>query len=202
MGNKQESIQKVRILEKETVKEKEKQSVREPVIGDLQEPQDIRKGTVDSTLTRFFERMTKLERELDEQTQSNTIKLEAVMERTETHFKKVHEDMNRREKNITEQIGSLTSQMMERDERRDRAQLRRDKERDKELDKRDLEQHGRTQKMLEKLAQRVTETERSLRERDISHIGMPPPTLRWPTQDLPSLEPPKPPEEILPTLAG
>ena len=53
---------------------------------------------MDSTLTRFFERMTKLERELDEQTQSNTIKLEAVMERTETHFKKVHEDMNRREK--------------------------------------------------------------------------------------------------------
>ena len=113
--------------------------------GEKEEVQvDIRKGAVDSTLTRFFERMTKLEWDLDDQTQSNSKNLEAVMERTEKHFEKIQKNINKRAENVTEQIGELTSQMVEREERRDKAQ----RERDRELDKRDQELHEQTQKLL------------------------------------------------------
>ena len=55
---------------------------------------------------------------------------------------------------------------------------------------------------MQRERERVTETEKSLLVRDTSHIGMPSPTFRWTTHDLPSLEPPKPSEDNPPTLAG
>ena len=162
-GNNHETIQKVgsRNPENKIVEEIEKLPER-VVVNEERErkrevQENIRKRTMDNTLTRFFEWMTKLERELDDQTQNNSTKLEAVMERTGNHFKNIQEDINKREKKIIEKIGKLTTQIMEKDERRYRAQLRRDREREKELDKRDQEQHGIIQKLLEKLAERERE---------------------------------------------
>ena len=71
------------------------------------------------------------------------------------------------------------------------------------LDKRDQDQHGKTQQLLERLAERVTETERLLYEREMSSQGTSIPlSLRWPSQDRPSLASPTPPAENPPTLAG
>ena len=71
--------------------------------------------------------MTKLERELDDQTQTNSKNLEVVLERTGKHYEKMQEDNKKQAGNATKQIRELTAQIVERNKKRDKAQIKRER---------------------------------------------------------------------------
>ena len=81
--------------------------------------------------------MTKLEREQDEQTETNEKNLKAVLDRTEHLITKIQTDNQKTVENITKQVEELTTKMVDKDCKRNKAQVKQEKEREKALGKKD-----------------------------------------------------------------
>ena len=160
MGRRKDSHQ---IKKKEPVKDLETEY--NPIVSQEENPRDKEKEKVhESTLDRFFKRMTKLEKEHDDQTEINDRNLQAMSEQTEKLFSKMCEDNKKTVEKVTKTMETLTTRMDTRYKERDREQKIREKERAAETDKRDEKQQKHMQKMFDKLGRRIAETERKLLE--------------------------------------
>ena len=103
-----------RIKNKEITREPEKE--KEPVVSQEKVPQEEKKSSsVESTLERFFRRMSKLEKDNDDQTETNDINLQALSDRTGNLLQKMQEDNKKTVENVTKQIEALTARILIRD---------------------------------------------------------------------------------------
>ena len=97
---------------------------------------------------------------------------------TEKLFLRMQEDNKNMAEKVTNQIETLTSTMVKRDHKRHMEQQRREKARDDEMNIREINHHTQTQRFLETLANRLTETERRLKKVDLAYKDKEPPEQR------------------------